>query len=166
MENAYVTMVLAGVVSSNLFFIFIAIIASKIINLRLSAASVIASLLMAWISFIFIIGYATTNIGVLTHSKWLVAFVFMIFTSVFVFWLFVFQPKSLRAMMLDEIQIKEIKELKKEKLQLSKKLKDKHSPDNTLEIRQKIKELRKSILQKKLEGYGVYRMVLKLRRTP
>lgn len=114
--NNFLTMVVAGGIVLNLIFFTSTFIFVKMFKVRISGASVIASLCMTWISIFFMSGFFVhvplNNPNVL---NWVFGFILLIMLVVYLFWVWFFQPKSLSDMIRDEVKQKDLQKLKDQK---------------------------------------------------
>ena len=128
------TMVLGGVITLHLIFLLFSFIIAKAIKLRVSASSIIASLVLTWVSMFCVIGFFPES----TSSNWVVALFMLTLLGIYLGWLKIFEPKSLEEMLRSSLKEKELSRVDDIRVKLKQQLaacgKDKKFDDKRKEI--------------------------------
>lgn len=106
-----ISLVFTGLVVMTLIQLSAAVVASKAFKFRVSGASIIASMTLAWptsmmfLAFFSFIGLMPT----VPENKWMVAFFMLVSVTVYIGWLWVFQPDTIEQLSLKKLKRLELK---------------------------------------------------------
>ena len=109
------TMVLAGVITLHLIFLLFSFIIARAIKLRISASSIIASLVLTWLTMFCVVGFFPAT----TSNNWIVAIFMLTLVGIYLGWLKIFEPKSLDEMLRSSLKEKELSRVDAVKTQLN-----------------------------------------------
>lgn len=164
----YQTMILGGLIALNLIFLLSTFIVVKATKIRVSGASMIASLVFTWPTILMLgLMFPPTK-----ASGWLAALFMLTSLFSYLFWLRVFQPKSLQDMIRSDLKARELESLsfKREylKKQLTKYRKDKKMIVELGKVKEdllEIKLMRRSIRINYLESNLLKKLLNKFFKT-
>lgn len=146
MINENVLIGLYGFTAFNLILLLAAFISHKVLGLRVSGASVVASIASTWPTSACLFVLFPAN----TQSKWIVALFMLLVAIIFVVWLRIYQPHDIK-----KLAFLDLKKIQFTKLDLAKKykrdkIKEAKNSKNVKEVTRLEKELAEIYKEEKL----------------
>lgn len=103
-DYLYMTMILGGFITLNMIFLFATFVVSKAVKMRVSGASIIASMVCGWPTILGLGALFPVNV----QKGWVAALFILLALFSYLFWLWVFQPQSLHSMIKANLKQKEL----------------------------------------------------------
>lgn len=101
-------MVAAGAITMNLIFLLFTLVAGKLLNLKISAASLIAAISLTWPTMLAFTALMPPEV----NSKWVGGAFMVLGLVIYVCWLRIFEPDNLQDLIRKDLRKKELKRVR------------------------------------------------------